>query len=268
MTTRPEIAAVGPETPVTAEPVLEISGVVKHFGGVQALDGVDLSIRVGSLTALIGPNGAGKSTLFNVITGIVAPDAGTVRAMGQDVTGWSVERIARTGVARTFQTPRGFASMTALDNLMAAGSTPRDSLVGVLRPLSSVRAGLRAKAHDVLARIGLDQVADVPYPNLSVGQARLLEIGRHLMRDVRVLLLDEPTSGVTPSKQEGLGRLISELSGDGMTIVIVEHNLGFVMPLVSSVFVMDQGRVIASGTPAEVERDPIVIAAYLGGDRR
>jgi branched-chain amino acid transport system permease protein len=243
---------------------LEVAGAHKRFGGVVALDGADLVVRQGSLAALIGPNGAGKSTLFNVITGIEQPDRGHVRLAGVDVTGRGLSQVAASGVGRTFQAPRGFHSMTALQNLMVVPRSRGERVLTCLGPWGAARSRIREQAEGVLAQIGLGEHADTPYEKLSVGQMRLLEIGRHLMRDVDVLLLDEPTSGVVPTQQEALGRLLLELRDGGMTILVVEHNLGFVMPLVSSVTVMDRGRVIRTGAPQDVQQDAAVIAAYLG----
>jgi ABC-type branched-subunit amino acid transport system ATPase component len=243
---------------------LEVTGACKRFGGVVALDGADLRLRRGVLAALIGPNGAGKSTLFNVVTGVAAPDSGRVRVAGEDVTGRGLSQIASAGVGRTFQAPRGFHSMSALANLMVVPTCRGERLFTCLGRWGPARRRVREQAEAVLAKVGLEQHAETPYEKLTVGQMRLLEIGRHLMRDVSLLLLDEPTSGVVPSQQEQLGRLLGELRDQGMTILVVEHNLGFVMPLVSTVAVMDRGRVISTGPPAEVQKDPAVIAAYLG----
>ena len=243
---------------------LEVAGAGKRFGGVIALDGADLRLPRGVLGALIGPNGAGKSTLFDVVTGVTAPDSGRVRVAGEDVTGRGLAQIALAGVGRTFQAPRGFHSMSALANLMVVPSCRGDRLFTSLGRWGPARRRVRERAEAVLAKVGLEEHAETPYEKLSVGQMRLLEIGRHLMRDVSLLLLDEPTSGVVPSQQAQLGRLLGELCDRGMTILVVEHNLGFVMPLVSTVAVMDRGRVIRTGPPAEVQEDPAVIAAYLG----
>jgi ABC-type branched-subunit amino acid transport system ATPase component len=257
---RPERADAGSEQPMQ----LDVSGAHKRFGGVVALDGADLQVPRGVLAALIGPNGAGKSTLFNVITGVEIPDRGHVKVAGAEITGQGLSKVAATGVARTFQAPRGFHTMTALANLMVVPASRGERLLTCLGPWAGARRRVREQAEEVLARIGLSEHANTPYEKLSIGQMRLLEIGRHLMRDVSLLLLDEPTSGVVPAQQDQLGRLLGELRDDGMTILVVEHNLGFVLPLVSMVAVMDRGRVIRRGPPAEIQKDPAVIAAYLG----
>ncbi|MGH2948684.1 MAG: ABC transporter ATP-binding protein [Solirubrobacteraceae bacterium] len=262
-----ERVAPAPDRPAETPPAplhLEVEGAHKHFGGVVALDGADLAIPRGVLAGLIGPNGAGKSTLYNVITGVETPDDGRVRVAGEDVTGRGLSRVASAGVARTFQAPRGFQSMTALHNLMVVPSSRGQHLLTSLGPWGRARRAVREQAERVLRQVGLQDHANTPYEKLSIGQMRLLEIGRHLMRDVSLLLLDEPTSGVVPSQQEQLARLLAELRDAGMTILVVEHNLGFVMPLVSTVAVMDRGRVIRHGPPAEIQQDPAVIAAYLG----
>ncbi len=252
---------------VEARGMVEVSRVRKRFGGVVALDGIDLTIPARALVGLIGPNGAGKSTLFDVITGVVAPDEGTVLIDGVPVTGGSIAEIARAGIARTFQTPRTFGSMTVLENLLVVPSSPGERLGGVLRSWRQARKAALERAEEVLARIGLSELRNVPCPNLSVGQARLLEIGRHLMRDFKVLLLDEPTAGVPPAMQQRLRGLLEQLNAEGVTIVVVEHNIGFVLPLASTVFVLDRGRVIAAGAPGEIGRHPAVVAAYLGRER-
>jgi len=247
-------------------PIVDVTGVARSFGGVAALDGVDLRVDRGDLVGLIGPNGAGKSTLFNVITGVLTPDSGRVLVDGVDVTGRPVHEVAAAGLARTFQTPRGFRSMTVLQNLTVVPATFREHLFGAFLPRRADEREARRRADEVLGRIGLGHLRDVSYESLSVGQAHLLEIGRQLMRDVKLLLLDEPTSGVVPSMQDDLAELLRDLNRDGVSIVVVEHNLGFVLPLVSLVHVMDFGRMIRSGPPDEIQRDPAVIAAYLGGE--
>jgi ABC-type branched-subunit amino acid transport system ATPase component len=247
--------------------MLEVSGVRKAFGGVQALDGVDLVIPRGTVSALIGPNGAGKSSAFNVITGIVEADEGTVRLAGADITGRSLDDVARAGVGRTFQAPRGFTSMTVLQNLTVVASGRGESLLGALTYRRAAGRAARERAEEILVRLGLERLRDTPYTELSGGELRLLEIGRHLMRDIDVLLLDEPTAGVIPSMQERIAEAVRDLVGSGITVLIIEHNLRFVFGLASRVDVMVNGRVICTGEPDEVQADPTVIAAYLGGGK-
>jgi len=245
--------------------MLDVVGVRKSFGGIHALRGVDLQVERGSVAGLIGPNGAGKSTLFNVVTGVVTPDEGSVALGGADVAGRSLEQMARAKVARTFQAPRGFSSMTVLENLLVVPDSRGEGLLGGLLYRKAARAAARERADRVLERLGMTAVRDTPYEELSGGELRLLEIGRHLMRDIEVLLLDEPTAGVTPSMQERIAEAVTDLAAEGITVLIVEHNLRFVFGLVSTVSVLVQGQVICVGSPAEIQRDPAVIAAYLGG---
>lgn len=248
--------------------ILEVSGVRKTFGGVEALAGVDLSVAPGSVSALIGPNGAGKSSLFNVMTGVIAPDEGAVRLAGVDVGRRSLDEMARAGVARTFQSPRGFGSMTVLENLVVVPSSREETLSGALLGRRAGRRAALARAETVLERLDMTRLRDVPYGALSGGELRLLEVGRHLMRDIDILLLDEPTAGVIPSMQARISAVVRDLAGSGITVLVVEHNLRFVFALASSVAVMVNGRIICCGTPAEIQRDPDVIAAYLGGGHK
>jgi ABC-type branched-subunit amino acid transport system ATPase component len=247
-----------------SEELLIVTDVHKAFGGVQALDGASLVVRRGSTAGLIGPNGAGKSSLFNVITGVTTPDSGQVRFADVDVTGRPLHQVARAGIGRTFQAPRGFASMTVLQNLTIVRSGRAETILGGLLAGRRHRSALVTQATEVLEKLGLADLRNVSYNELSGGELRLLEIGRHLMRDIDLLLLDEPTAGVVPAMQERLTGVIKDLAAGGITVLIVEHNLRFVFDLAESVDVMVPGRVVASGAPEQIQSDPQVIAAYLG----
>jgi ABC-type branched-subunit amino acid transport system ATPase component len=241
-----------------------VSGVAKAFGGLQALRDVSFAAHAGQITALVGPNGAGKSTLFNLMTGLLAPDAGRIEIGGELVTGRSPSAIAAMGVGRTFQTPRGFPSMSVRDNLCVAVSDGSQrllrSLLGARRP-----ASVAGDADAVLRRIGLLDRAHAPYGDLSGGEARLLEVGRQLIRDPEYVLLDEPTAGVAPELQARLAELLVSLRDEGRCLVCVEHNMRFLRSLADTVVVLAGGMIIASGEPDAVFADEGVVDAYLGG---
>ena len=247
-------------------PIVQLTGVRKTFGGVAALDGLDLTVARGTVTGLIGPNGAGKSSAFNIITGVVSPDEGSVRIRGEEITRRSLLETAHKGVARTFQAPRGFSSMTVRQNLLVVPHTKHEGLLRSLLNGDRPRKSAVERAAQVMAQLGLEQLAGGPYAELSAGELRLVEIGRHMMRDIDLLLLDEPTAGVTPAMQERIADSVRHLNDSGITVLIVEHNLKFVFELASEISVMVKGRVIRRGTPGEVQSDPEVIAAYLGGE--
>jgi ABC-type branched-subunit amino acid transport system ATPase component len=241
-----------------------VSGVAKAFGGLKALRDVSFTAREAEITALIGPNGAGKSTLFNLMTGLLEPDSGTIEIGEEVVTGRPPHAIAALGVGRTFQTPRGFPSMSVRDNLTVAVADTSEhllrSLIGRRRPRSVI-----ADADRVLERIGLRDRADAPYGDLSGGEARLLEVGRQLIRDPRYVLLDEPTAGVAPELQSRLAELLISLRDEGRCLVCVEHNLRFLRRLADTIVVLAHGTIIAAGAPEAVFRDEGVVDAYLGG---
>jgi len=242
-----------------------LTGVTKSFGGVRALDGVTLAVRAGTIHSLIGPNGAGKTTLVNLVSGFDRPDGGTIELFGEPVGGRSAVRIARRGLARTFQTPQLFEELAVLDNVLVAATGPRLGwLAAALAGAGGDAAATRARADDALAAVGLGEWAATPAADLPFGHRRRLEIARALAAGARVLMLDEPAAGLAPAEIEALEALLSRLRAAGLTVVLIEHHVELVMAISDRVTVLDEGRVIAEGAPAAVQRDPAVLAAYLG----
>ena len=235
---------------------LEVRGVTVRFGGKVAVDDANLFAEPGRGTGLIGANGAGKTTLFNVITGLLTPDGGEVLIDERDVTRLPPYRRARLGLARTFQRLELLGTLTVRENLAVAAETRRGWARDGVRPAHVVDA--------VLERVGLHDIAGVRTDTLPTGLARLVELGRALATKPEVLLLDEPASGQTEQETERFSRLLRELAGEGMTVVLVEHDVPLVMGVCDLVHVLDFGRIIAVGTPDEIRHDENVIAAYLG----
>jgi ABC-type branched-subunit amino acid transport system ATPase component len=248
-------AGTGPQ-----EGLLEVGGVTKVFGGVRAVDGCDLTVGEHSITGLIGPNGSGKTTLFNIVTGYLRADSGTVRFAGRDVTGADPGRLYRRGLSRTFQQARVFPQLTVLENLVAAGGYGWRQLLG-----RRVGPADREVADRLLAEFGLEPVADLTAAELSYGQRKLLEFAAVLVSRPRLVLLDEPTAGVNPVMVDTMERHIRDRHAAGTTFLVVEHDMTFVMRLCDPVVVLDAGRRVFSGTPEQVQSDPAVLDAYLGG---
>ena len=249
--------------------LLEVKGLRRRFGGVTALDGADLSVEKGRITGLIGPNGAGKTTLFNAVTGALRPNAGAVSFDGTDVTGWRPDRLAAVGLSRTFQIARGLAQLSVIENLMLYGKhQPGETFwAAVLRP-AAARAReeeLRERAVRVARELDVLHVGDNRAIDLSGGQKKLLELGRALMAEPKLIMLDEPAAGINPTLAKKLGEHILALKARGITFLIIEHNMDLVTSLCRPVMVMAQGRLLTSGRAEEVTRDPRVIEAYLGG---
>jgi ABC-type branched-subunit amino acid transport system ATPase component len=239
--------------------LLEASELTRSFGHVRAVDHASVSVAEHSITALIGPNGSGKTTLFNLITGYLRPNQGRVRFAGSDVTGADPGVLYRRGLSRTFQQARVFSQLSVQENLVVAGGY---SWWHLFRGRVNNRDRERAGA--LLEEFRLDHVADLRASELSYGQRKLLEFAAVLMSEPRLVLLDEPTAGVNPVMIETMERHIREQNANGITFLVVEHDMNFVMRLCDPVIVLDQGREIFSGSPAEVQSNPLVLDAYLG----
>jgi neutral amino acid transport system ATP-binding protein len=227
--------------------LLEVEEVSKRFGGVIALDGCSLQVPEGAVMGLIGPNGSGKTTLFDLVSGFGRPDRGRVSFRSRQIAGLRPDRISRLGIGRTFQLARTFPRLTVLQNLLVASAR-----------------GSASRAAELLELLDLSRLAHQPAGRLSFGQRKLLELGAVIMARPSLVLMDEPAGGVNPVLLETIEARIRDLKAEGVTFLIVEHNMGFVMGLCDSVVVLDHGRRIAHGTPAEVSADPAVLDAYLG----
>ena len=250
--------------------MLIVDNLSKWFGGLRAVDGCSFAIRQGTITGLIGPNGAGKTTVFNMLTGFLRPDAGKVILAGEEITGLPPHRIFHRGIARTFQVPREFKKMTVLENLMLvpAGQWGEQWWNPFLRPQQVARQEreIARRAHEVLEFLGLSRLRDHPAGSLSGGQKKLLELGKTMMSDPKMVLLDEPGAGVNRTLLKQLALAIERLSKErGKTFLLIEHDMDFVMRLCNPVIVMSEGRKLTEGEPREIQRDEAVLEAYLGG---
>ena len=247
---------------------LELQDVKRHFGGVKAVDGVSFEVPAGKVTGLIGPNGSGKSTLVNLIAGVLGLSSGEVRLHGKPISTEAADAVARQGVARTFQNIRLLPEASVLDNVLIGfyrleRSSMFSSLLGLPSSRSETRQ-LRDRGRELLARFEMSAFENVPAGGLAYGFQRRVEMMRAVASSPSVLLLDEPVAGMNDVEASALGNIFSRLAEDGMAVLVIEHNTRFVAELCEQVHVLDSGRLIAQGTPQEVMRDPVVVAAYLG----
>lgn len=249
--------------------LLQVAHLTRRFGGYTALADVNCDVNAGTIHALIGPNGAGKTTLFNVISGALRPTAGRVQFDGTDITGLPQHDVAGRGLIRTYQLVQLFKDLTVEQNVRVGFHRVSRGGIGaaLLRPgwARAQEAELARRTHDILRFVGLDAVASVQADKLPYGQQRLLEVARGMAAEPRLLLLDEPAAGLNRQETDMLAATIERINARGITVLLVEHDMGLVMRVAQRIVVIDFGRKIAEGTPAEITRHPDVIAAYLGG---
>jgi branched-chain amino acid transport system ATP-binding protein len=247
--------------------ILRLESITQRFGGLVALESVSLDVAAQGVTAIIGPNGAGKTTLFNAISGFRAPTEGRVIFADDDITGYAAQEVAKRGLIRTFQLVQLFETLTVLENIKVGRHLhTRGGLANALLPFRSrvVEAQVDAAARDLLKQVGLEAQAETMASALPYGQKRLLEIARALAAEPKLLLLDEPAAGLNRGETTRLAELIRSIAAQNVTVLLIEHDMSFVMNVADRISVLDFGKLIAEGTPAEIQRNKDVIAAYLG----
>jgi ABC-type branched-subunit amino acid transport system ATPase component len=250
-------------------PYLQATGVEVSFGGLKALNDCSLTVKQGRITCLVGPNGAGKTTIFNVITGFLRPNAGSVSFKGQTLDRWKPQAIVGAGIARTFQNLRLFTDITALDNVLASlpSQTGEEPIAAIFRPfhVAAAQRRRRAEALEILDRVGLSGRANDFVRNLSYGEQKLLIIARVLATGAELLLLDEPASGLSAGALDGVMALLRRLQDDGKTLLVVEHNTRVVQKIADDVLFLHQGHLMAQGSPKAIVNDPALAEIYFGG---
>lgn len=243
--------------------ILEAVGISKHFGGLTANDNVSFAVEEGKITSIIGPNGAGKTTLFNLLSGLYKPDAGQVLFEGRDISGWPIHKIVKLGVVRSFQVLNIFNEISPVDNIRLAVQSRKNRGLNFFRSAKGFE-DINQETDAVLEEIGLSAVKDLPTKNLSYGDKRVLEIGIAMASQPKLLLMDEPTSGLPTSETERIKAFIKKISNQ-LTVVVIEHDMDIVLTISDSIIVLHQGRVIAQGAPEEIKANDEVQEAYLGG---